>query len=205
MLRSLTSPVGPLCCRAPSPSCAPPTAPGSGDVGIRGGGALPGQVGRGRRRRRRGARRRPAPRAAQARPQGAAVGVGRRQRRRRHPRLPDQQGVGWGPGLRQRRQRAGSAPPQPPRRQQSVEAPPPTAAPRALRLRHPVLQDALLACGEAAKLFIHYLTATANDSCRDAKRQVRGQPPTQAGLAAALGQSPAITAGLQRPRQRARS
>lgn len=33
------------------------------------------------------------------------------------------------------------------------------------------LQDALLACSEAAKLFIHYLTSTANDACRDAKRQ----------------------------------
>lgn len=32
-------------------------------------------------------------------------------------------------------------------------------------------QDALLACAEAAKLFIHYLTATANDACKDAKRQ----------------------------------
>lgn len=33
------------------------------------------------------------------------------------------------------------------------------------------LQDALLACSEAGKLFIHYLTATAGDNCRDAKRQ----------------------------------
>jgi DNA polymerase epsilon subunit 3 len=33
------------------------------------------------------------------------------------------------------------------------------------------VQDALLACSEAAKLFIHYLTSTANDACRDAKRQ----------------------------------
>ncbi|KAL4433109.1 hypothetical protein ABPG77_006536 [Micractinium sp. CCAP 211/92] len=32
-------------------------------------------------------------------------------------------------------------------------------------------KDALLACSEAAKLFIHYLAATANDACRDAKRQ----------------------------------
>ena len=31
--------------------------------------------------------------------------------------------------------------------------------------------DALLACGEAGKLFIHYLAATANDICKDAKRQ----------------------------------
>lgn len=36
------------------------------------------------------------------------------------------------------------------------------------------LQDALLACCEAGKLFIHYLAATANDACRDAKRQVPG-------------------------------
>lgn len=35
----------------------------------------------------------------------------------------------------------------------------------------PAPQDALLACSEAAKLFIHYLAATANDACRDAKRQ----------------------------------
>lgn len=33
------------------------------------------------------------------------------------------------------------------------------------------LQDALLACAEAGRLFIHYLTATANDACKDAKRQ----------------------------------
>ena len=33
------------------------------------------------------------------------------------------------------------------------------------------LQDALLACSEAGKLFIHYLAATANDACKDAKRQ----------------------------------
>ncbi|KAL4428265.1 hypothetical protein ABPG75_002354 [Micractinium tetrahymenae] len=32
-------------------------------------------------------------------------------------------------------------------------------------------KDALLACCEAAKLFIHYLAATANDACKDAKRQ----------------------------------
>lgn len=32
-------------------------------------------------------------------------------------------------------------------------------------------QDALLACGEAAKLFIHYIASTANDNCKDAKRQ----------------------------------
>ena len=35
----------------------------------------------------------------------------------------------------------------------------------------PLLQDALLACAEAGKLFIHYLTATANDACKDARRQ----------------------------------
>lgn len=29
----------------------------------------------------------------------------------------------------------------------------------------------MLACSEAAKLFIHYLAATANDACKDAKRQ----------------------------------
>jgi DNA polymerase epsilon subunit 3 len=34
-----------------------------------------------------------------------------------------------------------------------------------------LLQDALLACAEAGKLFIHYLTATANDACKDARRQ----------------------------------
>jgi len=34
-----------------------------------------------------------------------------------------------------------------------------------------VNKDALLAIGEAAKLFIHYLTAAANDNCKDAKRQ----------------------------------
>lgn len=34
-----------------------------------------------------------------------------------------------------------------------------------------VAKDCLLAFQEAAKLFIHYLTATANDICRDAKRQ----------------------------------
>ena len=34
-----------------------------------------------------------------------------------------------------------------------------------------VNKDALLAFGEAAKLFIHYLTAAANDNCKDAKRQ----------------------------------
>ncbi len=33
------------------------------------------------------------------------------------------------------------------------------------------LQDALLACSEAAKLFIHYLASTASDNCKDAKRQ----------------------------------
>lgn len=32
-------------------------------------------------------------------------------------------------------------------------------------------KDALLAFAEAGKLFIHYLTATANDICKDAKRQ----------------------------------
>lgn len=32
-------------------------------------------------------------------------------------------------------------------------------------------KDALLAFGEAAKLFIHHLTAAANDNCKDAKRQ----------------------------------
>jgi DNA polymerase epsilon subunit 3 len=34
-----------------------------------------------------------------------------------------------------------------------------------------LLQDAVLACSEAGKLFIHYLTATANDTCREARRQ----------------------------------
>lgn len=34
-----------------------------------------------------------------------------------------------------------------------------------------VNKDALLAFGEAGKLFVHYLTATANDICKDAKRQ----------------------------------
>lgn len=33
------------------------------------------------------------------------------------------------------------------------------------------MQDALLACSEAAKLFIHYLASTASDNCKDAKRQ----------------------------------
>ena len=33
-----------------------------------------------------------------------------------------------------------------------------------------VSKDALLAFGEAAKLFIHYLTSHANDTCKDAKR-----------------------------------
>lgn len=32
-------------------------------------------------------------------------------------------------------------------------------------------KDALLAFGEASKLFIHYLTSMANDVCKDAKRQ----------------------------------
>eukprot|EP00951_Prasinocladus_malaysianus_P028879 scaffold264761_cov23-Prasinocladus_malaysianus.AAC.1 len=32
-------------------------------------------------------------------------------------------------------------------------------------------KDALLAFSESAKLFVHYLTATANDVCKDAKRQ----------------------------------
>jgi DNA polymerase epsilon subunit 3 len=32
-------------------------------------------------------------------------------------------------------------------------------------------KDALLAFSEAGKLFIHYLTATANDVCKEAKRQ----------------------------------
>ncbi|KAI7846247.1 hypothetical protein COHA_000227 [Chlorella ohadii] len=32
-------------------------------------------------------------------------------------------------------------------------------------------KDALLACSEAAKLFIHYLASTASDNCKDAKRQ----------------------------------
>ena len=34
-----------------------------------------------------------------------------------------------------------------------------------------VNKDALLAFCESGKLFIHYLTATANDVCKDAKRQ----------------------------------
>jgi len=32
-------------------------------------------------------------------------------------------------------------------------------------------RDALLAFGEAGKLFVHYLTAAANDVCKEAKRQ----------------------------------
>jgi DNA polymerase epsilon subunit 3 len=34
-----------------------------------------------------------------------------------------------------------------------------------------VNKDALLAFNEAGRLFIHYLTATANDICKDGKRQ----------------------------------
>lgn len=34
-----------------------------------------------------------------------------------------------------------------------------------------VQKEALAAFGESAKIFIHYLTATANEICRDGKRQ----------------------------------
>ena len=34
-----------------------------------------------------------------------------------------------------------------------------------------VQKEALLAFGECAKIFIHILTSTANDICRDGKRQ----------------------------------
>jgi DNA polymerase epsilon subunit 3 len=34
-----------------------------------------------------------------------------------------------------------------------------------------VQKEALLAFSECAKIFIHYLTATANEMCRDGKRQ----------------------------------
>lgn len=34
-----------------------------------------------------------------------------------------------------------------------------------------VQKEALLAFGESAKIFIHYLTATANEICRDGRRQ----------------------------------
>ena len=34
-----------------------------------------------------------------------------------------------------------------------------------------VQKEALQAFSECAKIFIHYLTATANDICRDGKRQ----------------------------------
>lgn len=66
------------------------------------------------------------------------------------------------------------------------------AAPPATRFDHPppatgtrpMPQDALLACSEAGKLFIHYLTATAGDNCRDAKRQTVSAGAAR-GLAAA--------------------
>lgn len=35
----------------------------------------------------------------------------------------------------------------------------------------PIHRDALLAFSESAKIFIHYLSATANDICRESKRQ----------------------------------
>ncbi|BBN04956.1 DNA polymerase epsilon subunit 3 [Marchantia polymorpha subsp. ruderalis] len=35
----------------------------------------------------------------------------------------------------------------------------------------PIHKDALLAFSESAKIFIHYLSATANDICRESKRQ----------------------------------
>ena len=46
-----------------------------------------------------------------------------------------------------------------------------------------VNKDALLAFGEAGKLFIHYLTATANDICKDAKRQTISADDVVAALA----------------------
>eukprot|EP00191_Tetraselmis_sp_GSL018_P014419 CAMPEP_0177581974 /NCGR_PEP_ID=MMETSP0419_2-20121207/2452_1 /TAXON_ID=582737 /ORGANISM="Tetraselmis sp., Strain GSL018" /LENGTH=181 /DNA_ID=CAMNT_0019071089 /DNA_START=302 /DNA_END=843 /DNA_ORIENTATION=- len=36
---------------------------------------------------------------------------------------------------------------------------------------HTISKDALLAFSESAKVFVHYLTATANDICRESKRQ----------------------------------
>ena len=35
-----------------------------------------------------------------------------------------------------------------------------------------IQKEALVAYGECAKIFIHYLTATANDICRDHKRSI---------------------------------
>ena len=35
-----------------------------------------------------------------------------------------------------------------------------------------IQKEALIAYGECAKIFIHYLTATANDVCRDHKRSI---------------------------------
>ena len=36
---------------------------------------------------------------------------------------------------------------------------------------HTRAQDALLAFAESAKVFINYITAAANDACKEAKRQ----------------------------------
>ncbi|KAK2427964.1 DNA polymerase II subunit B4 [Trifolium repens] len=35
-----------------------------------------------------------------------------------------------------------------------------------------VHKDALLAFSESARIFIHYLSATANDICKESKRQI---------------------------------
>ena len=37
------------------------------------------------------------------------------------------------------------------------------------------MQDALLAFAESAKVFINYITAAANDACKEAKRQTMSQ------------------------------
>jgi DNA polymerase epsilon subunit 3 len=46
-----------------------------------------------------------------------------------------------------------------------------------------VNKDALLAFGEAGKLFVHYLTAAANDVCKEAKRQTVSADDVLAALA----------------------
>jgi DNA polymerase epsilon subunit 3 len=52
------------------------------------------------------------------------------------------------------------------------------AAPRDFQ----VSRDALLAFGEAGKLFVHFLTAAANDICKDAKRQTISAEDVAAAL-----------------------
>lgn len=42
--------------------------------------------------------------------------------------------------------------------------------PKGVAFEPNIQKDALTAASECAKIFIHYLTATANDTCRDAKR-----------------------------------